>query len=136
MRGISSILLAVQHLNIISLCFFNFQKDNPGTVGANLFKGYKNKIDFILSDMLSNSKIPKSVRDQIRIQYNSDPTSFIAIAENAALLSPDQRELVETMIEGLLKGETVEFLKNEQTRNMEGDRVGNEEIKTVDTQLA
>lgn len=119
MRGISSLMAAVDYLNLIDLFLLNFQKDNPGTKGYYLFDGYRKKINYILDDLKTNPKIPDSVRQGLKVQSSEDSIAFMSIANQAANLSPKQRELVETFIEGLLKGEIAQFVENEETRHLE-----------------
>lgn len=136
MKGISSLASAVHHLNIIDDYFTSFQNDNPGTKGATLFNGYQKKVRYIIKDLITHPFLPDHVREGMRKQSQSDPFTFMAIAEKAALLSPDQRDLVETMIDGFLKGENIQFIKDEESRNMATDTGRDESIKKGAPQLA
>ena len=106
MKGRANIVRGIQNLKLAEDNFSSFMRDNPGTKGANLFKGYCSKINWILRDLITNPNLPEVVREGIKREIASDLVTVEAIVEKLALLNPDQREAVEEMIDIILTGET------------------------------
>lgn len=92
----------------------SFISDNPGTKGAGLFKMYKNRIDWIFYDLFTNPHFSEQVRQGIKNEVNSDVWAIDAIVEKIALLKPEQRELLEDVIDKVIKGD--ELIVNETAR--------------------
>lgn len=89
----------------------SFISDNPGTKGAVLFKMYRNRIDWIFNDLFTNPNFSEQVRQGIKNEVNSDVWAIDAIVEKIALLKPEQRELLEDVIDKVIKGD--ELIVNE-----------------------
>ena len=104
MKG-SNIISATHHVRLAKEFFNDFTRENPNTKGAELFKRYILKLDWILTDMKSTPALPQIVRDAMRHEFNSDVFSFPAVSEKIALLKPEHREAVEELIDELLKKE-------------------------------
>lgn len=107
MKGGSNIVSAIHALRQAFDYFESFEKDHPGSKGAQLFTNYRKKIDWIYTDMLTNPHLTEPVREGMRREWNSDVFALPAINEKIPLLNPDQRELIETIVDALLKGEKV-----------------------------
>lgn len=107
MKSAGNIVSGIHHFRMSYEHFTSFELDHPGTKGANLFKQYKARIEWIVKDMITHPLLPKQVTDGIKKEWESDVFAIPAIEEKIALLNPEQRETVELMIDQILKGETI-----------------------------
>lgn len=107
MKGSSSIVSAIQHLKMAHDHFEDFERENPGGNGARLFRGYRNRLNLIATDLITHPFLPEGVRQGIKNEWLSDVFAVPAIMEKIALLTPEQREAVEYVIEQCLNGETL-----------------------------
>lgn len=87
----------------------SFIRDRPGTRAEMLFGQYTRKIEWIANDLITCNHFPLEVREGIRKEWASDPFVTPSIIERLSLLTPDQREGIETVIEMLLSGEKMEI---------------------------
>lgn len=110
MKGADNIIGAVHALKMALDNFQVYGLEHPESRGDKLFKGYNQKIEWIYKDIITNPVLPQKVRDGIKKEWESDVFIVDAIREKITLLNPDQRELVETLIDGMLKGESVTFV--------------------------
>lgn len=99
----SSIISAIHHLRASKEYLEDFIRSAPNTRGAVIFKGYSNKIDWILRDVITYPHFGGGVREAIKIEILSDPLQYPAIVDRIALLTPEQRELLEEIVENLIK---------------------------------
>lgn len=104
----SDIVSAIQNLKRADHHFTSFQSDYPGSKGADLFKQYKKKIDFIFKDFVSVPFFRDEIRAAIRNEINADVFAPIAIQEKIALLPPEKREFAENVIDCLLQDKEIE----------------------------
>jgi hypothetical protein len=111
MKGGSNIVSAIHALRQGFDHFESFEKDHPGSKGAQLFANYRKKIEWVYKDLLTNPHLTEPVREGIRREWKSDVFSVPAINEKIPLLNPEQRDLIETIIDALLKGETIKLDK-------------------------
>lgn len=111
MKGGSNIVSGIQHLKRAFEHFESFRREYPGSKGERLFKGFNQRLNWVYSEMSTSPFLPEDIREGIKKEWNSDVFTVDAIAENVALLSPEQRELVDTIIEGLLSGEQIQFVQ-------------------------
>lgn len=110
MKGGSNIISGINCLKQAYEHFSSFQREHPGTKGALLFSAYNRKIDWIYNDLITHPMLSDDVREGVKNEWNGDSFIIDAIAEQAALLSPQQREWLERVIELLLQGETIEIV--------------------------
>lgn len=111
MKGNADIVSGFRCLKQASDHFTSFKNEmQKGSEGVRLSSIYIKKIDWMYMDFQSNPLFPKEVREGIRKEWASDPFAVSAIEEKIALLKPDQRDLVETIIDGLLSGEQITFI--------------------------
>jgi hypothetical protein len=113
MKGSGNIVSAIHHLKMASDHFQSFNFEHPGTRGARLFESYRKRIAWIVTDLRTNNDLPDIAREGVKREWDSDVFAVPAIAEKAALLSPGQREFLETMIERLLEGEVFKIIENQ-----------------------
>ncbi len=112
MKGSGNIVSAIHHLRMATDHFGSFVREHPGSKGSRLFETYKKRIAWIVTDLMTNFDLPSPAREGVKREWNSDAFAVPAIAEKAALLHPDQRELVETIMDLLLKGEEIKIVEH------------------------
>jgi hypothetical protein len=102
-RG-ANIINAIQNLKMGQEQFLDFCRQYPDSKGERLFKNCSKKIDNIFSDIITHPMMTQEVRDGIKNEIKSDVFAVPAILEKIALLSPDQRDLIESAIDAMLNG--------------------------------
>jgi hypothetical protein len=107
MRGQISLANGLMHLRIAQMYFSSFATDNPGTKGARLFGNYSQKIEWIIKDLQNSPFLPEPVRIGIKRDMESDVLVIPALVEKIALLTEENRLAMETLVEGLIKGEKI-----------------------------
>ena len=110
MRG-SNIVSAVHSMRQVFEFMESFERDHPNSKGAVLFAKYKAKLEWIYRDLVTNPHLTDPVREGIKKEWNSDVFAVPAINEKVPLLNPEQRDLVENIIDALLKGEQIKIEK-------------------------
>jgi hypothetical protein len=100
--GIISIKQAYDHFEVFGL-------EHPNSRGQKLFEIYSKKLRWIYEDLITNPLLPQDVRDGIKNEWEADTFIVDAISEKTALLKPEQREIIETIIDAMLRGEEVAF---------------------------
>ena len=112
----SNIVCGIHNLKLAMEYFEDFQRQHQGTKGANLFKDYCRRINWMLNDLITHPFLPENVRMGIKHEINSDLLAIPAITEKIALLKPESRESLEEIIETLLSGAEliVENNKNQE----------------------
>lgn len=110
MKASSNIISAIHCLAQAKEHFESFCREHKGSKGEHLFSSYIKKLNWIYSDLNSNIHLPESVREGIKAEWNSDVFSVPAIAEKVALLNPEQRELIESVVDGMLAGEEINIV--------------------------
>jgi len=105
----SNILTPFHYLKIASELFQDVIREDPNTLGAKLSKKYLNKIDWCFENFITFPHFPQSVRDGVKHNWNSDLLSIPAITEKINLITPEQRELVEAIIDAMIEGEEIVF---------------------------
>lgn len=109
MKGSSNVVSAIQSLRQAYDHMDSFVRDFDGSLGASIFKTYQNKIEWIYKDFLTNRHLTEEVRAGMRKEWESDVFAVPAINEKIALLPPEKRDLVEAMIDAILRGEEIEL---------------------------
>jgi hypothetical protein len=111
MKGSSDIVSAFHCLKQAQHHFTSFKNEmSKGSEGVRLSSIYIKKIEWMYMDFQTNILFSKDVRDGIRQEWASDPFSIPAIQEKISLIKPDQRELIETIVDGFLAGEEISFI--------------------------
>jgi hypothetical protein len=106
----ANIVSAIQHLKMAKEHYLDFIRQYPDSSGDRLFNTHINKINWIFRDTITHPQISDKVRDGIRKEIASDVFAVPAINEKVALLSPEQRELIEETIDALLSGTEVKIV--------------------------
>jgi hypothetical protein len=104
----SSVVQAIQHVKIADEFMNDFIRSAPTTRGAIIFGQYSRKLRWILSDIITYPHFDDEVRKGIKVEIESDAFSVGAIKDLIPLLNPEQREMIEDLIEDILKGKTIE----------------------------
>lgn len=110
MKGASDLVNGLLHIRIAYHFWDDFRRELQGTKGQNLLKSYTNKLEWIYNDLVTNPAFTEEVRQGIRKEWNSDTFVVPAINEKMALLNPEQRLVVENLIELMLKGDNIEIV--------------------------
>lgn len=106
----ANIINAIQNLKMAQEQFEDFCRQYPNSQGSRLFKKYIDKVAWIFSDLITNPFITEEVRIGIKTEIASDVFAVPAIIEKVALLTPDQRDLIESTLDALLSGEEVKIV--------------------------
>ena len=106
----ANIINAIQNLKMAQEQFEDFRRQFPDTKGEKLFKTYSEKISWMFKDIISHPFITEEVRIGIKKEIDSDVFAVPAIVEKVALLTPEQREIIEDVIDAYVSGETVKIV--------------------------
>lgn len=107
MKGGSDIISGIHCIKQAHEHFKSFTREHPGTKGAKLMDGYCNRLAWFPNDLITHPALPESVREGIKQEWNSDVFALPALFEKIPLLNPEQRELVEKMVDAMLQGEEI-----------------------------
>lgn len=105
MKGQANIVSGIHHLLMAREHFESFRRDHQQSKGDILFKGYTQRITWILTDLKTHPHLPEPVREGIKKEIESDVFAVPAINEKISLLKPEHREQLETIIDRLINGE-------------------------------
>lgn len=105
----SDIASAIQHLKMAQMHLESWMMDHPGTKGVQLFRQFVKKIVWMFDQIITNPFLPAPVRAGAQHEIESDVFAVPAITEKIALLNPEQREILEDVIEKAIRGE-IEFV--------------------------
>lgn len=110
---VSNFITSIHHLRICAEYMDDIVRQYPGSRAAVLFEGYSKKIKWILRDILTYPYFNEEIRDGIKKEIESDPLTYRAIMESISLLTPDQRNLLEFVIDDLLNGKQIKIQVDE-----------------------
>lgn len=105
----SSIVQAIQHIKQANEFMSDFIRQAPSTRGAVVFGGYMNKLNWILRDILTYPHFPDEVRQGLKHEIESDAFAVEAIHDKIPLLNPEQRAMLEELVEDMVAGKTIEI---------------------------
>ena len=105
----SSIIQSIQHLKQSEEFMKDFIRQAPNTRGAAIFGGYSRKLRWILTDILTFPYFPDEVRKGIKAEIESDCFAVEAIHDKIPLLNPEQRAMLEELVEDMVAGKTIEI---------------------------
>ena len=106
----ANIISAIQNLKMAQEQFQDFCRQFPETKGEKLFKVYVGKINWIFKDIVTHPFLNDEVRFGIRKEIESDVFAVPAILEKVALLTPEQREIIESTLDAMINGEEVKIV--------------------------
>lgn len=105
----SSVVSCIHHLKLADEYAKDFVRSAPGTRGAIIFADYSKRINWIFRDVITFPHFGEDVRDGMRKEIQSDAFSYDSLIEKLALLNPDQRETLDSLLDDILKGGTLEI---------------------------
>ena len=114
MKGGSNIVSAIHSLKQAYDFFESFERDHPASKAEMIFSSYRKKIEWIYRDILTYPHFTEAIRVGIRKEWGSDVFALPALNEKIPLLNPDQRQLIETIVDALLQGETLNITADVQ----------------------
>ena len=88
----------------------DFCREFPNSQGQRIFKNYSKKIDWIFNDIITHPFITTEVIIGIKNEIQSDVFAVPAINEKISLLTPDQREIIESTLDAMINGEEVKIV--------------------------
>ena len=106
----ANIIGAIQNLKMAQEQFQDFCRQFTNSQGERLFKTYVSKIDWIFKDIITHPFLTDEVRLGIKKEIESDVFAVPAILEKIALLKPEQREIIEDVIDAYISGETIKIV--------------------------
>ena len=104
----SSVVSCIHHLKLADEYAKDFVRSAPGTRGSVIFGNYSKRIHWIFRDVITYPHFGEEVRDGMRKEIASDAFSYDSLTEKMALLDPEQREMLEGLLDDILRGKTVE----------------------------
>lgn len=108
MKGQIALVNVVIQLKVADFYMASFIADSPpSSLGARMFKKYRERVAWILTDILTIPQLPQEVRDEIRKEVNSDVLVMPALLEKISLLNEESRLAMEGIVDSILKGETL-----------------------------
>lgn len=108
-RG-ANIINAIQNLKMAQEQFDDFCRQYPNSQGSKIFSSYSKKIIWIFSDIITHPFLTEEIRDGMKKEIESDVFAVPAIVEMVALLTPEQRDLIEDTLNAMLAGEEVKIV--------------------------
>ena len=106
----ANIISAIQNLKMAQEQFQDFCRQFPKSQGEKLFKSYVGKIDWMFKDIITHPFLTEEVRLGIKTEISSDVFAVPAINEKIALLKPEQRDIIESVIDAYISGETIKIV--------------------------
>lgn len=120
MKGVSQLIDFVHHLKCAYEYMHGFRRDRPGTNAERIGGKYAAKIEWIYRDLISTPMFPEEIRAGLRLEWESDSFAIDAIVEKVALLTPEQRDAVENLIDCIHKGQKLKIEIDETDTTMPG----------------
>lgn len=106
----TSLVAFLHHIKIAK----EFGEDFNRALSKPILRNYITRLDYILNDFQASIHFPDDVRQAIREELQSDVMIVEAISDRIRLLNPAQREVVEMLIDMIIKGEEVMFVGPEK----------------------
>jgi hypothetical protein len=117
----SEILKSIHNLSKSKLNIEVFLLGDISPKAKGKFSQYVKKIDWIITDLKTDPAVSKDLRDAIEQEYLSDTYTVDAITEKALLLSPSERDVLENIIDAIIKGEPIEIIYTDKKQDNEKD---------------
>ena len=108
-RG-ANIINAIQNLKMAQEQFDDFCRQYPNSQGSKIFGSYSKKISWVFSDIITHPFLTEEIRDGMKKEIASDVFAVPAILEMVALLTPEQRDLIEDTLDAMIAGEEVKIV--------------------------
>ena len=112
---VSNFITSIHHLRICSEYMDDIVRQYPGSRAAAMFEGYSKKIKWILRDIYTHPHFTEPIRVGMKKEIESDPLTYRAIMERISLLTPDQRNMLEFVVDDMLAGKQIKIQVDEQS---------------------
>lgn len=117
MSKLSSLLMGMHHVKMAKEYFDDVVRESPGTVGALLSDLYGKKMDWVIANVYTNTKLSKEVIDGIREEVEADNFTIPEIIDRIVMLNPQQREALNFVINQLLEGHALKVEMDETIKS-------------------
>ena len=107
---VGQFLLFVNHIKCAHEYIESIIRDKPNTQGAQLARKLKMRTEGIYNDLMTTPIFNDSMRTQIRNEWKSDAFAIQALHEKIGLLSPQQRDVLEKIVDSVLNGEEIKIV--------------------------
>jgi hypothetical protein len=81
----------------------------PAAIAGKLSVRYANRVKWIINDFATSPKIPAYAAGDFKSEMESDVMFHEAISEKCLNLSIDQKIIIESIIDELVKGATINY---------------------------
>ena len=106
---------AVQAASKVKLHLNSFVKDYGRTPLGRAAKEWAKRAEWIEFSMLTCSVWDKETRDAVREELTTDPYTTDAIIEHISIMTPEQRQQLEQVVNAIRSGETLNVIINQCT---------------------
>ncbi len=120
MKGASDLVNGLLHLRIAKHYWDDYRRELKSTPGANLLRNYVNRIDWIYNDLITYPLFTEEIRQGIKKEWNSDTFVVPAVMDKLAFLNPEQRLIIENIMDLMIAGEQIELISN-VTESVDGE---------------
>ena len=112
----SEIVKFIHHLQRAKLSLEVFLLGTFNDGAKRKFSQYVKKIDWIITDLKTEPGVDRTLSDAIDLEFNSDVFLLDAVSEKMLLLTPNERDILENIVDEIIKGEEIqiEYLNKKQ----------------------
>lgn len=111
-----SLANAIIHLKTADMYMADFYNScDQQSHGRRVSSVYRQKIEWILNDLKTNTRLPDFVREWIKSEIEGDVLVIPALIEKISLLKEEGRQALEELVDCLLSGQElkIETINNE-----------------------
>jgi len=80
------------------------------------FLGYSNRLEWIINDIKCHPQCSNEIRNAINEEWQSDVYTIDAIQEKVLKLTPQERDSIETILDCILSGETINIVYDDTNK--------------------
>lgn len=99
------------HIKTAQEYLADFKREKPGTTLGRKSGAYADKLQWILNDFFTILPLHSKEMNQFKNEINADTLFHEAISQKCLLLPPEVKEIIETLIDQVLAGETIQIEK-------------------------
>lgn len=107
----TTVVTFIHYIALAKLFAEDYVRFAKGTRGELLFSTYVKKIDWIIMDFKTYPHFPEEVRRCRKLELESDLLTTPSIAEKLHLLSPASKEVIEDMVDSMIKNNVVDYVE-------------------------
>ena len=107
-KSASQFLTAIHHLKTSQLYFQSYILSNPNSLISNVIKPFEQKINWMLQQVITSPKMNEllpSIVEIVREKIEEESLLVQSVIDLVHLLSEDQLNSLEALIECIIKGE-------------------------------